>query len=368
MSSPIKTLTIKGYKSIRSMENFALGSLNIFIGANGAGKSNFVSFFSLLRALVRQELQLAITRRGGADAHLFLGPKVTNEIAASIYFGDNGYEFALVPTADNRLIFSRETAYYRPTHARKSFGSGHAEALLKEHKDDRGALGYSGIPHYVYSAVSNWTVYHFHDTSDSSPVRRKGTIRDYDELRPDAANLAAFLLWLKQKHDQRYQLIRDTVRLAAPFFDDFKLRPEPNGGDSVVQLEWTQKGSDYPFHPSQLSDGTLRFICLATALLQPQPPSTVVFDEPELGLHPYALEVLAGLFMQASKHTQVVACTQSAPLLDFFDPEQVIVVDRKDGASEFHRLDPATLTEWIRDYSLGELWRKNVFEGGPAHE
>lgn len=368
MSSPIKTLTIKGYKSIRSMEDLELGSLNVLIGANGAGKSNFVSFFSLLRSLVRQNLQININSHGGADAHLYLGPKVTNEIAASIRFGDNGYEFTLVPTVDNRLVFSSETAYFRPTNTRKSFGSGHLEALLKEHKEDKGALGYRGIPSYVYSAVSSWTVYHFHDTSETSPVRRKGTVRDYNELRPDAANLAAYLLWLKQQHEQRYLLIRDTVQLVAPFFDDFKLRPESNGGDSVVQLEWTQKGSDYPFHPSQLSDGTLRFICIATALLQPRPPSTMVFDEPELGLHPYALSVLAELLKQASQHTQVIACTQSAPLLDCFEPEQIIVVDRKDGASLFRRLDPATLTEWIKEYSLGELWRKNVFEGGPAHE
>jgi predicted ATPase len=158
------------------------------------------------------------------------------------------------------------------------------------------------------------------------------------------------------------------VRLVAPFFDDFKLRPQPNGADTTVQLEWTQKGSDYPFHPSQLSDGTLRFMCLATALLQPSPPATMVFDEPELGLHPYALGVLAGLLKQASERTQVIVSTQSAPLLDHFEADQVIVVDRKDGASEFRRLDPAMLTEWLNDYSLGELWQKNVFEGGPADE
>ncbi len=154
------------------------------------------------------------------------------------------------------------------------------------------------------------------------------------------------------------------MRLAAPFFDDFRLEPEANGSDEVVQLEWTQRGSDYPFHPSRLSDGTLRFACPATALLQPVPPATLVFDEPELGLHPYALNVLAGLIKQAATRTQVIVSTQSAALLDHFEPEDVVVVDRRDGASGFRRLNSEPLKAWLSEYSLGELWRKNVFDGG----
>ncbi len=370
MGAPIKSLTIRGFKSIRALEQLELGPLNILIGANGAGKSNFVSFFSLLREMVDQRLQLAIARRGGADAHLFLGPKVTDEIAAGVYFEAHGYEFTLVPTTDNRLVFGSEALSFPLGNrsAQTTYGAGHSEASLEKHKDDQGEAGWPVIPAQVFEALSTQTVYHFHDTSDSAKVRRETTTRDYDALRPDASNLAAFLLRLQGNSDDAYASIRDTIRLAAPFFDDFLLRPTPSNGDTVVQLEWTQKGSDYPFHPSQLSDGTLRFICLATALLQPIPPSTMVFDEPELGLHPFALGVLASLLRQASQRTQIIVCTQSALLLDHFEPQDVIVVDRKEGASEFHRLDPASLTEWVSEYSLGELWQKNVFEGGPAYE
>jgi predicted ATPase len=366
MGDAITSLTIKGFKSIRSMEDFKLGSLNVLIGANGAGKSNFVSFFSLLNSLVNQELQLAVARHGGADAHLFLGPKITKEIVAKLYFGRNGYEFTLVPTSNNRLIFGDEVAYFAGDYgeSRRSLGKGHDEARLREAEE--GPRG--SVPSYLRASLSSWTVYHFHDTSETAGVRRPGTTRDHERFRPDASNLAAFLLRLQECHARKYDLIRDTVRLVAPFFDDFKLRPQPNGADTMVQLEWTQKGSDYPFHPSQLSDGTLRFVCLATALLQPSPPTTMVFDEPELGLHPYALGVLAGLLRQASERTQVIVSTQSAPLLDHFDVDQTIVVDRRDGASAFHRLEAAALSEWLNDYSLGELWQKNVFEGGPANE
>ncbi|MFA7013683.1 MAG: AAA family ATPase, partial [Desulfobacterales bacterium] len=126
--------------------------------------------------------------------------------------------------------------------------------------------------------------------------------------------------------------------------------------------------SSFPFQPWQLSDGTIRFICLAAALLQPSPPATVVIDEPELGLHPFALDVLAGLFRDASERTQLVVSTQSAGLLNHFEPDDVIVVDRELGASRFRRLDASSLAAWLEDFSLGELWQKNVFDGGPSHE
>jgi predicted ATPase len=370
MAAQIDKLTIKGFKSIRTLEDFSLGALNVLIGANGAGKSNFVDFFTMLRAMVEQDLQEYIRMHGGADAHLFLGPKVTQELVGELHFPPNRYGFTLKRTVRNELFFAEELVGLKWHGADKDriLGRGHAESKLKERKDDTGISGRPGIAHYVYYAVSSWIVYHFHDTSDTAPVRAPGSVRDHERLRADAGNLAAFLLKLRDAHKAPYELIRDTVRLVAPFFDDFKLRAQANGQDEVVLLEWTQKGSDYPFHPSQLSDGTLRFICMATALLQPQPPATMLFDEPELGLHPYALSVLAGLLKQAATRTQIIVSTQSAPLLDHFEPEHVIVVDRTNGASSFSRLDRAQLAEWLDQYSLAELWQKNIFEGGPARE
>lgn len=374
MGKRIERLTIRGFKSIRALDDLELRPLNILIGANGAGKSNFVSFFTMLRAMVEQNLQAHVREHGGADAHLFLGPKVTPTIAGELHFPPNRYSFTLKRSVRDELLFAEEVmGYGDKVHP---LGRGHAEAKLKDRKDQPGVTGPVSVAHYVYEAVSGWTVYHFHDTSDTAPVRRRGSARDYERLRADAGNLAAFLFRLAGGHGglvrvddlAAYELIRDAVRLVAPFFDDFKLRPEANGQDEAVLLEWTQKGSDYPFHPSQLSDGTLRFICMATALLQPRPPDTMLFDEPELGLHPYALNILAGLLKQAATRTQIIVSTQSAALLDFFEPEDVIVVDRTEGTSVFRRLERTQLTEWLEQYSLGELWQKNVFDGGPAHE
>lgn len=375
MSSTIKKLTIEGFKSLRNLPDFELQPLNILIGANGAGKSNFVGFFRLLRRLTDQKLQLTVAEEGGADRCLYLGPKVTQRLVAKFQFGKNGYEFTLVPTADNRLVFADEVTtfqgdLYGPV--RRSLGSGHIEARLKDHKDDSGKTAQYGVEHYVFDAVSSWVVYHFHDTSANAQVRRWGSINENEVLLPNAENLAAFLYRIRQTNPSNYEKIRDVVRLAAPFFDDFKLRPVLTNPDQI-QLEWMQRDSDYLFGPNQLSDGTLRFICLATALLQPRLPSTILFDEPELGLHPYALTLLANLFQGASRPygyptNQVIVSTQSAPLLDEFSPEDVIVVERMEGQSTFRRLESAPLSEWLEEYALGELWQKNVLGGRPQNE
>lgn len=369
--SIIEKLTIEGFKSIRKLEDFELRYVNVLIGANGAGKSNFVGLFRLLRELIEQRLQLAIAMEGGADATLYMGPRITPQVAVRLQFGKNGYEFSLVPTSDNRLVFSNEETIFKGdlTTSRRSLGAGHAEARLKDHKDDAGATARYGVPHHVFKAASEWVVYHFHDTSPTAGVRRQGPINDNESLRPSAENLAAFLYRVQQTHRNHYEKIRDVVRLATPFFDDFKLRPVPTNPDSI-QLEWLQTRSDYPFRASQLSDGTLRFICLATALLQPNLPNTVLFDEPELGLHPYALTLLSSLFQQATRPygfptNQIIVSTQSALLLNDFSPEDVVIVERSNGESTFRRLDPTHLTEWLAEYTLGELWQKNVLGGRP---
>jgi predicted ATPase len=374
MSEVINNITIKGFKSIRDLESLKLNNINVLIGSNGAGKSNFVGFFRLLRDMIDQKLQLSVATQGGADACLYLGPKVTRELSAQLLFGQNGYEFSLAPTVDNKLVFSAESTLYSGplvggNQVRKLLGSGQFEARLVDRKDDSGVFSQKGPPYYVFQAVSSWVVYHFHDTSLAAGVRRQGAVNDNEVFRSNAENLAAFLYRIQHTNPENYSKIRDVVRLAAPFFDDFKLRPVPRNPD-LIQLEWLQRDSDYPFLASQLSDGTLRFVCLATALLQPNPPRTILFDEPELGLHPYALSLLGGLIQKAVAPwgfptNQVIVSTQSALLLNEFVPEDVIVVERSDGQSVFRRLESTQLSDWLSDYTLGELWQKNLLGGRP---
>ncbi len=370
MNRSIDRLTIEGFKSIRKLDGFRLRPLNILIGANGSGKSNFVSFFSLIREMVEGRLQHAVEKAGGADVHLFMGPQITDQIVGKLHFGMNRYEFFLEATSDYRLVFADEKVIYQGSEntypVDRSIGSGHIESKLKEQLE--GGKN-KAISDYIYKAVSSWTVYHFHDTSETAPMRRTCSIRDNERLRPNGGNLAAFLLNMREEKKDSYALIRDTVRLVAPFFDDFKLRPKKGNADTELELEWTQKNSDYPFHASQFSDGTMRFIALATALLQPNTPSTILLDEPELGLHPSALEVMAGLISQASAGTQLIVSTQSAALLNYFEPKDVVVMDREAGESRFRRLSDVELKSWLDEqYTLGDLWQKNVYGGGPVHE
>ena len=368
MQKAIKKITINGFKSIQKLDNLELRNLNILIGANGCGKSNFVNFFALLREMVRKRLRFYVNKHGGADAHLFKGPKTTAMIVGIIEFENGLWEFRLEPTTDNRLIFNNELIRFNQNESPESetIGVGHSESELKTCSEQG---DYKQVASGMYAAIKTSMLYHFHDTSSTAAVKRRHTVRDNEYLHTDAGNLAAFLHQIRQLDQSRYQLIRDTIRLAAPFFDDFKLRPiNVHNGDSMIELEWRQRHTDFPFHSSQLSDGILRFICLVTALLQPAPPSIMIFDEPELGLHPEALGILASLIKQAALQRQIIVATQSASLLNYFESDDLIVIDRDRGASVFRRQASQNMAEWLEEYTLGELWQKNIFEGGPVYE
>lgn len=359
--SSVRSLTVTGYKSIRELREFPLGELNVLVGANGAGKSNFIGLFRLLNEMYEQQLQLFIQTQGGPDAMLHFGRRVTDCLHAEFYFANNGYMFDLVPTNDNRLIFKQEVSkflgVYYSTQPSATLGIGHDESKLKEAQDK-----YSP---YVRESVSNWRVYHFHDTSERAKVKQKHPANDNLRLKTDAANLAAYLRMLREKHEVEYRRIVATIQLVAPFFSDFVHR---EGDADTVELEWTQKGNpDTPFKAHMLSDGTLRFMCLATLLLQPISllPDTILIDEPELGLHPYAITVLAEIFKQVSEQRQMIVSTQSVELVNELSPEEVIVVDQENGASTFRRFTSEELGGWLEQYAMGELWKRNVLGGRP---
>jgi predicted ATPase len=357
--NPIRQLSIHGYKSIRTLEKLSLSNLNVLVGANGAGKSNFIGFFRMLARVMAGELNYYVAKNGGPDALLHYGRKRTPLLHAEMFFGNNGYELTLEPTQGNTFIFQQERFYWDYTGRYFSLGAGHSETQAESGAHPR-------IASYVVPSVKSWIVYHFHDTSDSAPMKQSCKVNDNEKLRPDGANLAAYLYRLREQSPEHYRRIVDAIRLVAPFFSDFQLRPNPLDPNSI-QLEWREIGNDFPFLAHNLSDGTLRFISLATVLLQPdeQMPATILIDEPELGLHPYAIELLASLLKQASEKHQLIVSTQSIELLNQFDADHVIVVDRKEEQSTFTRLDSVKLQAWLEDYSLGDLWKRNVFGGRP---
>lgn len=362
----LQTVTLRGYKSIVELESFTLRNLNVLIGANGAGKSNFIGMFKLLAALAEGNLQTFVQKQGGPDAVLSGGRKRTAQVDAEIYFEpgyqsiQNGYRISLTPTADNRMIFSREETWISGHFDTKpiSLGVAHDEAKLRTDTQP--------VSQYVRPAMQSWRRYHFHDTGDSAAVKQLHPSNDNLRLKPAADNLAAYLAKLKTSHPASYQRIVDTIKLAAPFFGGFVIRdPLPD----KIELEWFEQASpDTPYRAHVLSDGTLRFICLTTLLMQPSHllPDTVLIDEPELGLHPYAINLLADMLKQVAETKQVIVSTQSVELLNAFEAQDVVVVERVNGATTLTRLDETALQDWLQDYSLGDLWKRNVLGGRPS--
>lgn len=354
----LKSIEIEGYTSIRSA-TVELGRLNVLVGANGAGKSNFIRALEMLGRIVEERLGFFVGLNGGAAAlhHGGASPHIRLRLNAP----PNAYEAVLVAAANDELIFEREVIeYHNPRYEgpwTDMIGSGQRETRLKESQE--------AVASYVRELLRGCRVYHFHDTSRDAPVKRKVPTADNVELRDDAGNLAAVLSALRDgEAGERaaYKRIVGTIRLVAPFFRDFVLVPEHGN----IRLRWVQNDSDAVFSADQMSDGTLRFVCLAALLLHPYPPELMVLDEPELGLHPYAIVHLAELLRRASERSQVVIATQSVTLMNQFQLDDLIVVERSDGASQFIRPDAERLQSWLAEYSLGELWEKNLIGGRPS--
>ena len=359
--SQINCVEIKGFKSIKEA-SIDFNMLNVLIGANGAGKSNLISLFVLLQQLIDKKLQNYISKLDGPDALLHFGSKETDTLDIGIFFGENGYRFKLTPTQGGQMMFDGEWFFWKTIEPRE-IGSGHLESLWTTGTK-------TGIDNYIKPIFRNqkWRVYHFHDTSDAARLKKSCNINENIELFTDAGNLAAFLFRLKAVNDRAYWQIIKTIRLVAPFFDDFVLLPD-RLNPRIIRLEWRNIDSEVVFNPHQLSDGTLRFICLTTLLLQPAElsPETIIIDEPELGLHPYAIKLLASMLQSASEEKQIIISTQSVELLNEFSANDVIVVDHVNDASEFRRLSEDELNIWLEDdYSLGELWKKNLLGGRPS--
>ncbi|MFF3290668.1 AAA family ATPase [Streptomyces sp. NPDC003023] len=370
MSRRVRRITVSGYKSIRDV-TLDLGPVTVLVGPNGAGKSNFIEAVELLGRIADGELGLEVGLRGGAVAILHDVAKGAATLELRMEAGDdrftNVYEAGLIPSHRGELVFAREVLEFHDAARheqpmRRELGQGHRESRLAETVAE---TPHGGVARHTLEMLRGCRVYHFHDTTPGAPVKQPGYVSDTEALHPDARNLAAFLLRLEAEHPAEYRSIVRTVRSVAPFFRDFVLTEDAS---KRVLLRWTQSGDDTVYPADALSDGTLRFICLATLLLQPFPPALLVLDEPELGLHPFALTVLAELFRSAARRSQVLAATQSVTLLDQFRLDELVVADRVDGATRLSRPEPEALAAWLDDYSLGDLWLKNLLGGRPQPE
>ena len=376
MRLKLNNIELKGYKSVSDDgQNLPIqDDVTVLIGANGVGKSNIVSFFQLLNYAMSGGLQTYIGENGFADAFLYYGSKNTDSIKARLRFScddsNDEYAFRLAYAAGDSMIYTEETITIVKKGCEKPFtlslDAGRKESQLHDTKE-----GVHGkMVKVLIELLKNCRYFQFHDTSRGAKIRKNSYIGDNKFLRSDAGNLAAFLHGVKHQKggEPYYQRIVRYIRLVMPQFGDFILEPSVINAD-YISLDWREKGSDHIFGVNQISDGTLRFMALATLLLQPPEsmPTLIVIDEPELGLHPVAINILGGMIKNASENSQVIIATQSARLLDEFSPDKVVVVERDEQrrTSVFRQLSCEQLKEWENEYTTSELWDKNVIGGCP---
>lgn len=363
----INKIKIEGYKSIRNME-LELLPINVLIGSNGIGKSNFISFFKLIHIIYEQRLE-NFSMINSADNLLYFGRKTTDFLKLQIQFDQkNGYEVVLQPSIDNKLFINREQIGFNKSKGDFSsfYGEGWVTKGINQNaKESALKTVNSGIGAYVNDYFKTLKNYHFHDTSATAKLRASCNVNDNNYLKENGSNLPAFLYHLKLKHPNDFTKIERLLKMVVPFFERFNLEPNRNNEEEIA-LEWTEiNHPESYFNATHFSDGTIRFIALATLLLQPNPPKTIIIDEPELGLHPFAINKLAGLIRKASANSQIIIATQSVDLVNNFEPNEIIAVDRKDNQSVFNRLDNDNLKDWLNEYSIGELWNKNIIGARP---
>jgi len=367
----LKRIEVAGFKSIEKMD-FELGSINVLIGANGAGKSNLLKSFALFRALGREAFYRYVSKSGGASAILCGGPKKTQKVAIKLVCESSTEPAEIIRSAElsppdslDRLQHS-VTYLARIPQTRTETATTSAAKVSTPSNDDASMAENEDISDLIDKLVDGFKVYHFMDTTDEAAIRRSCYLHDNKSIRTDGGNLAAVLYRIRRRSAVCYSRIVQTIRQIAPWFGDFVLEPLVDDLKRV-QLDWQDTDSEVIYGPHILPDGAIRAIALITLLLQPWEdlPPLLIVDEPELGLHPSAIHVVAALLKQASLHCQVIVATQSPTLLDEFEPKDVIVVDREDGKSTFTRQNPEKLQAWLEEYTLGELWQKNSIGGGP---
>ena len=379
MNPGLGTLTVEGLGSVRGLTLDLTTGVTVLIGANGAGKSNLVSAFELVSRIWDDSFQDYLFQRGGVSNVLFEGPEgPATEMRIRLLADEDaegnrsGYDVLLKENpADamgevvllERLLF-QAPGYPRPYDESLGIWAVTSRARRIASGDAKGRR--ANFVAHVRPLLEGCRVFHFDDVSDNAPVKGWSTVGDDVELRADAENIAAYLYKVREDYPRHYQRIVSAVRAVTPFFDDFVLEP---GRNERIRLRWRQTGLDRTFLAREASDGTLRFICLATLLLGPDRPATVVLDEPELGLHPAAIDMLVEMVRTAAERGhKVILATQSVPLVSHFSVEEIAVLERDDGATVVTRPDAERLSAFLDDYSTGNLWEMNLLGGRPVPE
>lgn len=374
----LNNISISHFKSIANVHELVLADLNVIIGANGAGKSSFISIFQMLENMSRRNFQNFCIDSGDANSLFFFEGAKSQPIKLGFDF-KNGkiktcYNLEIILSPKETALISQEYMEYDGDIISDNEGT-----------EDNPATGYRTESqlyrwgsdkkryklHYpVCETINSWRTYHFHDTSIASFLRKSSQFGTDKNLLQTGENLAPYIFYLRERHPDIYTYLVSAIRCIAPFFLDFVFPytwEQARENNQKISLAWKQTCSERLMQPWQFSDGTLRFIALVVALIQPDPPAIILVDEPEIGLHPAAISFISGLLHDASTRTQVIVTTQSPLMLENMDPHNIIVMTSQNNKSSCEKLDAKSLKTWLEDYTLCDLWMKGLLATGPTH-
>ena len=371
----IDSVCIRGFRSFADVQLSGLPDATVLIGANGAGKSNFIRFFEMMSWMLRvRRLGEFVARHGGAGDQLYGGsartPRIEAEVSLRTDRGRNDYRFSLSHAHPDRFIFTEEAFRFSRdefgTQADWEFlGSGHAESGIVDAAQRGESFGVNPrTASVIVHLLRNCAVHQFHDTSDTSKFKMRWDVSDNHALRSHGGNLAAVLYRLEHGDVRRFDRICNHIGRILPIFDRFQI-DETYG---KVSLRWKAKGMEETFGAHLTSDGSLRFFALVTLLNLPPEmlPDVLLLDEPELGLHPAAVALVGDMIKSLAAERQIIVATQSPLLVDTFDLDEILVLDLEGGQTRFRTLDPGQYRLWLDEcFTSGELWQKNLIGGRP---
>ncbi|MFQ6132164.1 MAG: AAA family ATPase [Armatimonadota bacterium] len=378
----ITRLHVQGYRCLRDVD-LELRPLTVLIGPNGSGKSSLLDVLLLLKQGLSGELGEALNERGGLGRLATYGregplavelvcrhPLQPEAYSYSIGMQDTGYG-AYEITAETLthgdlegearcLIDRRQEPLLGPLAFLLGGPQGEspalnpAELLVPQKRPESG--------YWFLRLFDELELYAQLDVSPRSLVRAQQTLWPVVLPGAQGADLAAALYTTRTHFADWYARLEEALRATFP---EFRKLDFPVVAAGEITLAWHQQGLPKALWPNQLSDGTVRYLWLCAILLSPGLPPVLMIDEPETSLHPKLLMLLAGLLREAATRTQIIVATQSAQLINWLKPEEVLVLDREDGEVTARRGDTFDLEEWLKEYTLGEAWVTGLMGGTP---
>jgi predicted ATPase len=363
-------LEVKGF---RRLENVAipLRPLCVMIGANGVGKSSILDVLLLLANSARGNLNNAMSDLSGLPAVLTYDR--AERLRFGISMGSPGahikYALTIQPQGAGYVI--EEERLYKtgidPFQAIESHGLDVSYFDPGPRRFVRPSWEHNPLetslaqvpkmfrqPEEFRTKLASSTFYHVLNVEARSPIRLPQPVRPATLPGSNGEDLVSCLFYLREADRHRFDAVEDSLKAAFPGFERLDFPPVAAG---TLALTWREKYFTKPLYMHQLSEGMLRFLWLATLLQSPGLTALTLLDEPEVSLHPELLGLLAGLLREASQRTQVIVATHSDRLVRFLKPEEVVVLDANDdGSAKFTWADQLDLGEWLKEYTLDELW------------